>query len=310
MIIGKFAEDGSDLLWVTYYGDSINDFCFCLDVDSEDNIIVGGVTNSPNITLVNPIQDEFGGGFHDMMVAKINPEGTGLVFSTFYGGNRTDWMLTLRLDSHDNIWFGGYTDSSDYPVKDAYQGTFNGGSDCVVTQVSASGVLTASTFIGMVGTEQAYGIGFDSHDNAIVVGRTSSDDFPVHDGALQGNLSGSTDAFVLNMTQDFQSIPRCTLFGGSSTEMGEAIEVTKEGTIIIAGTTDSDDLVTSTGVLQENYGGSRDIFILWNPLGCPYESNSTDHPSTVDTSPLGLGAVIGCAVLVTGVVLLAVRRRH
>ncbi len=277
MLIGKLPLNGSEFSWVTYFGGNIDDFCFSIAVDSEDNVIAGGVTNSESSSLVNPIQDSYGGGFNDMMVAKFTPNGSNLIFSTYCGGYQIDWLTSLEIDSQDNVWFGGYTESTNYTVTERYQDTFGGGTtDCALTQLSPSGELILSTFIGGSLNEQIYDIDLDNNDNLIVVGRSSSDDFPVSEFPIQSNLSGITDSFVLNMSTDCMTIYASTYFGGSSTDMGETIEISPDGIIVIAGTSESDDLPTSAEAHQEEFGGWNDIYIVWNPL--------LEFPPTVMTS--------------------------
>ncbi|MDF1537406.1 MAG: hypothetical protein P1Q69_00675 [Candidatus Thorarchaeota archaeon] len=87
-IIAKFHPNGS-LIFSTYFGGSAQELITGVDVDSEDNIIIAGITGSPDYPLVNPLQSTFTGGNEgnaDCFITKFSQDGQSLLFSTFFGG--------------------------------------------------------------------------------------------------------------------------------------------------------------------------------------------------------------------------------
>ncbi len=84
----------------------------------------------------DPIQMKAGGGGSgniDGFDAKFNKSG-GLVWSTYYGGDKNDNPTDIEQDQHGNLYFCGLT-QGDYPIKNAYQNSFGGGSDGFITKI-------------------------------------------------------------------------------------------------------------------------------------------------------------------------------
>ena len=73
----------------TYLGGSNDDFGFGIAVDAAGNAYVTGRTVSSNFPTTGAYQTTSGGG-QDAFVTKLNPLGTGLLYSTYLGGNSLD----------------------------------------------------------------------------------------------------------------------------------------------------------------------------------------------------------------------------
>ena len=93
-------------------------------MDSSGNAYVAGQTFSANFPTANPIQSALGGGTcgtapntspcPDAFVAKLNPAGSALVYSTYLGGNDNDGGAGIALDSSGNVYVTGATYSANF----------------------------------------------------------------------------------------------------------------------------------------------------------------------------------------------------
>ncbi|MEI8167407.1 MAG: SBBP repeat-containing protein, partial [Chloroflexales bacterium] len=114
-------------------------------VDAAGNAYVIGVTSSPDFPTVHPLQPTFGGGSianyatpTDAFVAKLNPAGSALLYSTYLGGGGDDVGYGIAVDGSGNAYVTGRTGSSDFPTENPYQ-TYQGVGDVFVTKLSSSG---------------------------------------------------------------------------------------------------------------------------------------------------------------------------
>src|SRR5262249_17334666 len=131
----------------------------------------------------------------DGFVAKLNPAGSALAFSTYLGGGNSDYIYGLALDGSGNIYLAGATNSIDFPVVQAWDPAHPGSdADGFVSKLSGTGDhLIYSTYLGGQEDDFANAVTIDSAGNAYVAGTTRSNDFPLL-GALQNSLSGPSDA--------------------------------------------------------------------------------------------------------------------
>ena len=126
--IAKLDSTGGTLLWSTYLGGSVNTRPNSMQIDIDGSVIVAGTTQSsdfpvtagvvgpkflstksifvPTFALLPAAAPETG------FVAKLNPAGSALVFSTFLGGSRSDGVTDLRL-SNGQIYLSGAIGSED-----------------------------------------------------------------------------------------------------------------------------------------------------------------------------------------------------
>ena len=184
-----------------------------------------------------------------------------LASSTFFGGNGTDEIDGIAVDSAGNIYIVGTTSSTNLPVTaSAFQKTAPGGfSACFVAKLnpSASAILYL-TYLGGSDTDIASAIAVDSSGNAYVVGTTLSRDFPVTAGAAQTHFAGADvfgDAFIVKLNPTGSALVYATYLGGSRDDLANALTLDATGAAYIAGTTRSRDFPVTSGAVQLAYGG-------------------------------------------------------
>ena len=181
------------LVYSTYLGGAADSTVgYGVAVDAGGNAYITGYTYANDFPTVNPIQGVISAS-SDVFVSKLNSTGTALVWSTYLGGNESDYGYDIALDASGNAYITGYTNSSDFPMVNAAQSTFGGGiTDAFVAKLSPSGnSLVYSTFLGGSDYEYANGIAVNpSSGDAYVTGHTYSTDLPVQ-AAYQAALGGA-----------------------------------------------------------------------------------------------------------------------
>jgi len=129
--------DGSAWMFSTYMGGKGADFGYGVAVNEAGAIYITGSTSSSDFPLLDTLQAYTGNG--DAFVAKIDPAGNALVYSTLLGGGDADTGVGIAADNQDNCYIAGITFSADYPVKDPLISKYEGRGDVFVSIITDSG---------------------------------------------------------------------------------------------------------------------------------------------------------------------------
>src|SRR5204862_8069872 len=139
---------------------------------------VAGVTESNDFPTMNPLQTDLAGD-KDVFIAKLNPSGNALIYSTYLGGSESDQAFDIAVDAGGNVYVVGQTNSDDFITADALQTDKKGGIfDAFIAKLNSSGQLIYSTYLGGSDSDTALGVAADGDGNAYLVGLTFSTDFP------------------------------------------------------------------------------------------------------------------------------------
>ena len=280
------------ILNASYLGGTGLDFIRGIATDADGNVYVTGETSSMDFPLMSPLQQQNAGGSADVFVTKLNPTLTEMIFSTYIGGSGTDRGIRIEVDDRGAAWVIAKTASSDFPTTPgAFQPASPGGSPMAVFRLTPSGdSFEYSTYLGGSSAESPGGLTLDPAGNAYVTGWTASDDFPVTNGALQPTRAGDTDVFVSKIAAD-GSLVYSTFLGGSSTDIGRAIELGSAGSVWITGVTASSDFPVSANATQSTFGGTNDAFLT--QIDLPDSANAAQSAlssdGVVNQIPSGLG---------------------
>jgi hypothetical protein len=190
----------------TYLGGSGGDRAAGIAVDAQDNGYVTGETCSLNFPVTPLAFQPVSHLQCDAFVTKLNPAGSGLVYSTYLGGTREDFASAIAVDAGGNAYVTGSTNSADFPVTpDAFEATkassvYSWDSFLTVLNPSGSAPLDYSTFLGGSCSGAYYNtcnssgqsILVDSAGNAYLTGWTYANNFPTTPGAY---LTTSQNAY-------------------------------------------------------------------------------------------------------------------
>lgn len=258
----RLPASGNQLTYSTYVGGNGDDSGENLAVDASGSAYVVGRTVSSNFPLVNARQSTPGGGASDAFVTKLSPSGTGIVYSTYHGGNYDEFAYGCALDSAGSLVVVGITLSTNFPTSNAYQFAYGGGyADGYVSKFSASGsALVFSTYLGGSGADHLFGVAVDSTGAASVCGRTQSTNYPTISATQTAN-GGGYDAIVTRFQPSGASLAFSTYLGGSAEDRANGIALDPAGGIVVTGATASTDFPVRNALQSGYAGGTFDGFV-------------------------------------------------
>ncbi len=200
--IVKVNSLGSAFVYSTYLGGSGTEhgINFGIAADSSGNAYVIGSTSSADFPTANPLQATLAGN-NDAFVAKLDPAGTALIYSTYLGGSSLDHGRGISVDSNGNAHVTGETDSTNFPTLNPFQPALGGSRDAFVAKINPAGSLIYSSYLGgSVGSvDEGGAITVDPSGNAYVTGRAGSTDFPTVN-PFQPTPNSSIDAFITKIS--------------------------------------------------------------------------------------------------------------
>jgi len=196
--VAKLSPEGDALVYAAFLGGSSPDWCQSITADEVGNAYLTGMTSSVDFPVTTGALDAGYNGLNDVFVAKLNPSGGELLYSTFLGGRDEEQGSGIALDRSGNILVSGWTKSDDFPTTTgAFDTSYNGQADVFVVKLdSAGGILAYATLLGGDSTDVCQCFALDVSGNACLSGWTESEDFPVTAGAFDTIYNGREDIFV------------------------------------------------------------------------------------------------------------------
>ncbi len=176
-------------------------------------------------------------------------------YATYLGGTAEDDGVAIAVDGSGNAYVTGQTKSTDFPIKNGLHGTNAGGFDVFVTELSPTGSLVYSTYIGGTSDDSGNAIAVDGSGDAFVAGGTGSSDFPTQ-GAFQSTFGGVLDAFVLELNPTGSALTYSTFLGGSGSDVATGIALDSAGSAYIVGGTFSTDFKLQNPIQSAIAGAS------------------------------------------------------
>jgi hypothetical protein len=276
--ISKLNGAGTSLMYSTYLGGSTAEDFSGISVDATGNAYVTGSTKSTDFPTTpgafqstNKAKVGFTG-----FVAKMNPAGTGLLYSTYFGGSVGEGSNAISVDSAGDAYLTGFTTSADFPATTGvFQPKFTSNQNAFITKLNASGTgLVYSTFLG--GTYALSGevpeatgtsIAVDGAGNALVSGNTDFMDFPITPGAFELENMSNLDSydfgsFLTKINPSASELLYSTYLSGSGDGSGLSCDCTRgialdsSYNVYLAGSSSSTDFPTTQGAFQISDPGS------------------------------------------------------
>jgi len=295
----KLSGDGQEILFSTFIGGSEDDVATDVAVDSEGNIGVVGRTYSSDFPTLQAYDDSYNSG-GDCFVLMLSSNGSTLLSSTYVGGSGTEIAYDLVIDSSDDCYVVGYTESTDFPVNTVNNQSvchsLGGEQDGYVFKLGNNGSdLIYSMYLGGVAVvDTAYSVDLDSNDNPLLVGYTRSSDFPTVNAMDDEFGDDGGDCYIVKLNADGR-FNFSTFYGGSEPDGAYAIQLDENDMIYITGITRSIDF-TKVGVVTPELNGTDGIFL--SILGA--DGNSTLFLGIIkDTSQSSAFTNVGSLKLVS-----------
>jgi len=277
--VTKMWATGGGVIYSTYLGGNSVDRGNAIAVDRFGNAYVGGLTDSTDFPVTAGAFHPTNTGAGDGFVTKLSPSGSSIVYSLLLGGEESDFVSALALDSQQRVYVTGGTDSESFPVKNAYQSTYtsqppsSGGISAFITRLNSAGSdLEYSTYLDGHIASLGYGIAVDSTFHSYITGWTSSPDFPTTVEAFQRVFKAPThpgdphdtpglSGFVTKFSADGRALAYSTFLGGTGDDVTTAIAVDSSNRAYVTGSAQSPDFPVKDGGFQTTRRGSSDAFV-------------------------------------------------
>jgi beta-propeller repeat-containing protein len=270
--------------YATYYGGSDYESGRAIAVDAAGSVYFTGHTlSASDFPTHNNEQGSFNGTV-EAYVAKLTPDGSYYVYSTYLGGDSDaqdsgvgdgDAAYGIAVDGSGNAYVVGST-ICDFPTTDnAYQGSADCDEDSqilqhpFVTKLSAAGdSLLYSTYLGGNGRSYAWAVAADNNGNAYITGGANKD-FPTTSNAYDHSCSNCFRndlphrAFFAKIDTTLSgdaSLKYSTYLGGTGfgSDTGESVAIDSSGNAYITGSAGESDFPVTPDAFQK---GSAGMFV-------------------------------------------------
>jgi Beta-propeller repeat len=255
VFVEKLNPSGTAVQYATYLGSTHEDYAYGLAVDGAGNTYITGTTNAPSgagafPTTAGAFQTAYGAGYADAFVAKLNPSGTGLVYSTLVGGTGQDGGYGIAVGADGSAYFTG-----NFP-------NFHGCDGLATGRISPSG--DALSWFTCTPGAVGHGVAVDPSGN-VYVGGLAQAAMTTTSGVVQSTLQGpmyANNSFVEKLTSDGTLVYRTFLGGGAhASNSGEAIAVDAAGNAYLTGVSTAPFPATA-GALQTASPGGNDAYVI------------------------------------------------
>ncbi|MEP7342177.1 MAG: SBBP repeat-containing protein [Acidobacteriota bacterium] len=317
--VAKLNPTGSQLLYSTFLGAGKNfptnleppfNLVQGIAVDAAGNAHVVGYAGYAWPTTANAYQrtltkDPAYNVPIDVVIAKLNPTGTGLLYSTYFGGGGTDFGSGIAVDAAGNAYVTGVTTNDRVAGRQTtpfftnrpsfYRGSGNPNGDTPYIFTAKFDLTGQPVYSVLLGTPGTFGqttdgpfIAVDSSGNAYIAGTTEDSAFPTTSGAYQrfgGGIIGdvpNSDAFVSKINPTGETLVYSTYMGGNATDRLRGMAVDAAGNVYV------------TGLTARNSSTSRGDFPVTSGLNFTSDSFGTfvTKPSASGSS-LEYSAIMG-----------------
>ncbi len=276
--------NASTLLFSSYFGGNNRDYILGFNADDDGNLYLHGRTYSDDLpctsgafcrTMQFP---SFSGGF----VARFTSTPTALAYCTYIDGDGNDACMDVTVDADGRLYIVGNTDSRPTGSFDMPPGAYESSrflyDDGYIIVLDPTGsTIEHGTFLGGNYMDGCTSIVLSSIGDVIVVGITTSDDFPTTDGAFSRQLGGTTGVYLSVLDSTLSTLVMSTFFGGSTYDTVNRIVLSEMADrAFMTGYTESTDLPVSDGTFDPIHRGFTDAYLTafntttWRPVYCTY----------------------------------------
>jgi len=257
----------------------------CATYDSEGNIFAAGRSlGSQFYTTLGAFQTT-SGGVRDIAISKYTSDATQLIFSTYMGGSSEDVPSSMIVNSNDELFLYGSTESDNFPLSTNAFDQLYEDTEIIVAHFTEDGSgIIGSTYVG--GSDQdgynwwgmsfgsqaqsSYGgeyrgeIILDQNENPVIASFTHSANFPVTSGAFQTtyNQYGEQDGVLFRMNEDLSQMISATYIADNYNDALFSLRVASDNTIYATGYSTHANFPTTSGVYQEESNSGKEVIIV------------------------------------------------
>jgi gliding motility-associated-like protein len=267
IVISKFSGDGRNLLWSTYIGGNNNELPHSLLVDDDDQLVMYGTSGSSNFPITTG--PAFAGGVNvlcgqsvrypngsDIVLLKLNANGTALINSRFFGGSGNDGLNTtgsnnlefnygdyargdIEFDSNGDIVLASCSYSTTLPgTAGRFQPNNAGALDAILVRFSGNlSTLHWATFFGGTGNDAAYDIEIEASGSLIIAGGTQSTNLPGMNGLNSTYRGGTADGYLARLNAAGTTSLRGTYLGTNEYDQAFFVDADQFGFVYTYGHT-------------------------------------------------------------------------
>jgi hypothetical protein len=269
--VAKLAEDGSALLFATYYGGSDGDEIRGLALTASLQPVVCGFTHSTDLPgTTGGYQANYGGAspvidIGDAFAARLAANGASVLGATYLGGAFDDVAEAIAVDPAGALVVAGWTNSGNFPTtagawQPALGGPLNLQTDGFVTKLAADCRSAAySTYLGGAAPDVLLALALDPNTGLpVVAGWTASANFPVTANAYRTSNAGGTDMVVVRLNNAGSGPSFATYLGGLDSDLANAVAVAADSSVWVGGYSKSSNFPATANAVQTALAGRYD----------------------------------------------------
>jgi gliding motility-associated-like protein len=219
------------------------------------------------------------GGSIDIVISKLNPDGSSLLWATYLGGGGGDYPHSMMVNNMNELYVKGTTYSNNYPISaNAFSNSLNGSNDICITHLTQDGTnILGSTYIGGSLTDGVnsatnnYGdtyrgeIIVDDIGNVYISSSTHSTNFPTSPGCFQSYNAGGQDGVTFKMNPNLSILEWSTYLGSPGNDAAFGIRLDGNNNVFITGTASDNFPTTLTSAIPNSIGGYDAFVVKLNP---------------------------------------------
>ena len=270
--VQSFAMDGTGARYITTYTQ--------FEVSTDQGKTWKTLPPRPNPHVLVGLGSQVFAGVDSSQIpfiTKWSPDGSQMLYSTFFGGSYGDSITAISVDAHGEAIIAGGAASPDFPVTQTISPAISNSSfgfqSGYVAKLSADG--SQAIYSSLIGASQRVsinGIAIDVSGTPYITGNTAAPDYPTTPNAFQPKLptamcqrpgiepffqSGNleTNAFVSKLNADGSSLVFSTFLTAACGSIGQGIAVDSSGEPVVAGFTTSPDFPVSANAYQSTFPG-------------------------------------------------------
>lgn len=236
--ITALSPDLDKLAYSTYLGGNSLDYVRSFSFGAEGKIVLAGATYSDNFPVTENAYQKSMAGKPDGFLTIVSGDLSKIEYSTFIGGDSTDQVNAVFAEDANNLVLAGETKSPGFPVTaGAMCKNYAGGrSDGFIMKFSLTQNRPLySSFIGGSKTDFIKFLDRTEKQQFVLVGTSSSTDFPVTQDALYPPIAGGMDLVILILDKTMKKIEYSTYGGGSNQRvMDPVVNYVKGGRLLIS----------------------------------------------------------------------------